>query len=114
MADTPNIESMTREQLNAHALTVGIENPESLGTKAEVIAAIQTAHPDRNPGIDTTAGVTATNAGQNSPGQDSGVIETNGILDQGTGADDAQPKQRVGVYIVDGQTVDANGKPVKG
>lgn len=113
MADPPNIESMTREQLNAHAPTVGVDNPESFGTKAELIAAIQTAQPNRDPGIDTTAGVTATHAGVNSPGQDSGVIETNGLLDQGTGAEDAQPKQRVGVYIVDGQTVDANGKPVK-
>lgn len=39
----PDLESMNRDALNAHAASVGVEKPEELPTKADVKAVIQAA-----------------------------------------------------------------------
>ena len=41
----PNLNAMTREELNAHAAMVGIAEPESFPNKAELIEAIEGAQP---------------------------------------------------------------------
>lgn len=107
MAEVPNLSAMKRDELEAYAATVGIADPASFGSVADLRAAIQAA-----PAVGKGAVVPRTNAGVNSPGQDSGVVQTNLAPNEGTV--DAQEGQKVGVYIVDGQKVDPNGKPVKG
>ena len=41
--EDPNVSAMTREELNAHAATIGIAEPETFPNKAELIEAIEAA-----------------------------------------------------------------------
>ncbi len=101
MTDTTALDTMKRAELEAHATTVGVDDPKSFRSVDELKAAILAAG---------SADTGRTNAGVNSPNQDSGVVQTNVTQDVDTV--DAEPKQRIGVYIVNGIEVDPNGKPL--
>jgi len=101
MSDSTALDQMSRADLETHAATVGVD-PREHRKIDDLRAAILVA------GEPTTG---ATEAGVNSPNQDSGVVQT---LTLGNDADtvDVQPEQRIGVYIVNGVEVDPNGKPL--
>jgi hypothetical protein len=43
--ETPNLEKLTRDELNARATEAGVDSPESLPNKAAVVEAIEGANP---------------------------------------------------------------------
>lgn len=101
MSDSTALDQMSRADLETHAATVGVD-PKEHRKVDDLRAAILAA------GAPTTG---ATAGGVNSPNQDSGNVQT---LNLGNEPDavDAQPEQRIGVYVVDGVEVDPNGKPL--
>lgn len=103
MSNTTPLDQMKRSDLEVHAKAVGIDDPKAFRTADELRAAVLEAG---EPGSGGTL------AGVNSPHQDSGVVQTQTV--QHASAVNAQPKQRIGVYMVDGVEVDPNGTPVAG
>ena len=65
MTATENLNDMTRADLNTYATSVGVQNPESYGTKAELIDAINQA----NGGSDPSAQMSGDGSGQTGESQ---------------------------------------------
>lgn len=83
-----NLDDLTRDELNAEAEAVGVTNPASYGTKAELIEAIMAQ----------------------------GGVADNGDTASAAAGPVSRLDETVagGRYLVNGKTVNANGEPIAG